>query len=76
MKIIPAYCAVYSRYLPKLSTRCRFLQNELNTGQPPKIIWLKIGNQSKTTMVKTLRDNRQAIESALLAEDKTCIEII
>jgi predicted nuclease of predicted toxin-antitoxin system len=53
-----------------------FYEMSLIHGQPPKIIWLKTGNQSKTAMIKTLRDNRQAIVQALTAEDKACIEIV
>lgn len=44
-------------------------------GQPPKIIWLKIGNQSKTETIRILQDNRAAIERSLSIEDKACIEI-
>ncbi len=44
-------------------------------GQPPKIIWLKTGNQSKAATIKTLQDNQQAIEQALIMDDKACIEI-
>jgi predicted nuclease of predicted toxin-antitoxin system len=53
-----------------------FYEMSLIHGQPPKIIWLKTGNQSKTATIKTLRDNQQAIEQALMAEDKACIEIV
>jgi predicted nuclease of predicted toxin-antitoxin system len=45
-------------------------------GQPPKIVWLKMGNQSKAATIKTLQDNQQAIEKALIADDKACIEIL
>jgi predicted nuclease of predicted toxin-antitoxin system len=45
-------------------------------GQPPKIIWLKTGNQSKAATIKTLQDNQQAIEKALIMNDKACIEIL
>ncbi len=44
-------------------------------GQPPKIIWLKTGNQSKAATIKILQDNQQAIEQALIMDDKACIEI-
>ena len=44
-------------------------------GQPPKIIWLKIGNQSKAATVNALVSNRDEIELALMLEDKACIEI-
>jgi predicted nuclease of predicted toxin-antitoxin system len=45
-------------------------------GQPPKIVWLKMGNHSKTTTIKTLLDNKQAIEQALIIDNKACIEIV
>ncbi|MCX7068451.1 MAG: DUF5615 family PIN-like protein [Methylococcales bacterium] len=45
-------------------------------GQPPKIIWLKTGNQSKAATIKTLQDNQQAIEKALMMDNKACIEIL
>ena len=37
-------------------------------GQPPKIVWLKMGNQSKAATIKTLQDNQQAIEKAALPD--------
>ncbi|MEQ1666776.1 MAG: DUF5615 family PIN-like protein, partial [Bdellovibrionales bacterium] len=39
-------------------------------GQPPKIIWLKIGNQSKAATINALLNNKELIESHLLDEDK------
>ena len=45
-------------------------------GQPPKIIWLKIGNQSKTETIKVLQASRDIIEQALFIENKACIEIV
>ena len=44
-------------------------------GQPPKIIWLKIGNQSKAATINALLANENIIETALIDEDKSCIEI-
>ncbi|MDD2800431.1 MAG: DUF5615 family PIN-like protein [Methylobacter sp.] len=44
-------------------------------GQPPKIIWLKIGNQSKAATINVLIVNQQNIELALVGEGKACIEI-
>lgn len=45
-------------------------------GQPPKVIWLKIGNQPKAATIKALIDNKQAIEQALIQEDMACVEIL
>lgn len=51
---------------------------EMNTifGQPPKLIWLKIGNQSKSTTIKVLQENCVEIKRVLLDNDKACIELI
>lgn len=51
--------------------------HELSTlyGSPPKIIWLKTGNQSKTSTLRSLLDRKEEIFSALLQKDKNCIEI-
>lgn len=50
---------------------------ELNMvyGQPPKIIWIKAGNQTKADIIKLLLDNRNIIEQVLLIDDKFCVEI-
>lgn len=45
-------------------------------GQPPKIIWLKMGNQSKAATIKVLVDNHLKIKQALLTENQDCIEIL
>lgn len=44
-------------------------------GQPPKIIWLKTGNQSKAATINAILNNQELIEAHLLGEDKACIEI-
>ena len=51
---------------------------EMNTlyGQPPKIIWLKTGNQPKTAVIKILQDYQQRIEQTLIDDNKACIEIL
>jgi predicted nuclease of predicted toxin-antitoxin system len=53
-----------------------FYEMSLIHGQPPKIVWLKMGNQSKAATIKTLLDNQQAIEQALIINDNACIEIV
>lgn len=52
--------------------------HDMNTvfGQPPKIIWLRIGNQSKAETIKTLLQNQDAIKQALMNSDNDCIELI
>jgi predicted nuclease of predicted toxin-antitoxin system len=52
-----------------------FYEMNLVYGQPPKIIWLKMGNQSKAATIKTLLDNQAVIEKALFENDRDCIEI-
>lgn len=51
---------------------------EMNSlyGQPPKIVWLKMGNQSKAATIKTLLEYAKAIEQALLVDNHACIEIL
>ena len=44
-------------------------------GQPPKVIWLRTGNQAKAATLGALLNNRQAIEKALIDDDKACVEI-
>ena len=50
---------------------------ELSTlyGAPPKIIWLKTGNQSNAATLKNLLDQRDQVLVTLLQEGKNCIEI-
>jgi len=52
-----------------------FYEMSLLYGQPPKIIWLKTGNQSKAKTIKVLLQNKEWLEIALLNEDKICVEI-
>lgn len=53
-----------------------FYEMNLVYGQPPKIIWLKMGNQSKAATIKTLLDNQHTIERILILDNKDCIEIL
>lgn len=52
-----------------------FYEMSLLYGQPPKIIWLKIGNQTKAATILALTENSADIEHLLMVEDKACIEI-
>lgn len=51
--------------------------NELSTlyGSPPKVIWLKTGNQSKVATLRILLDRQADILAALIEQQKSCIEI-
>ncbi|MEE9339490.1 MAG: DUF5615 family PIN-like protein [Methylococcaceae bacterium] len=53
-----------------------FYEMSVIYGQPPKLIWLKMGNQSKSTTIKVLLDNLTAIERVLLIDNKACIELL
>jgi predicted nuclease of predicted toxin-antitoxin system len=44
-------------------------------GQPPKIICLKVKNQSRTAILKILIDNLITIEDALIAKSLSCVEL-
>ena len=52
-----------------------FYEMNLIYGQPPKIIWLKMGNQSKAATINALINHREFIYQALIVEDKECVEI-
>ena len=53
-----------------------FYEMNLLYGQPPKIIWLKMGNQSKAATIKTLQIHVETIQHALLIDNHACIEIL
>jgi len=44
-------------------------------GQPPKIIWLRAGNQSTAAVIHVLLKSKDAVEQTLEHEGKACIEI-
>jgi predicted nuclease of predicted toxin-antitoxin system len=52
-----------------------FYELDVLYGQPPKIIWLRAGNQSKAKVIRSLLDNKAAIGQALTVEGKSCVEI-
>lgn len=52
-----------------------FYEMSLVYGQPPKIIWLKTGNQSKGATVNLLLQQQELVEHSLLIENKACVEI-
>ena len=51
--------------------------HELGTlyGAPPKLIWLKTGNQSRASTLRTLLEYKTEIHSVLNQGEKKCIEI-
>lgn len=52
-----------------------FYEMSLLYGQPPKIVWLKIGNQTKAATIKVLLKNKLQFERVLFNENKACVEI-
>lgn len=45
-------------------------------GPPPKVIWLRCGNQPTNTIEKLLRDHAEAIASFEQDKDAACLEIL
>ncbi len=52
-----------------------FYEMNIVYGQPPKIVWLKMGNQSKAATINALLNNQAIIKKSLIDDDKDCIEI-
>ena len=52
-----------------------FEELSLLRGAPPKVIWIKLGNVSNTTIVDMLVGNRERIGKMLGCADLNCIEI-
>jgi predicted nuclease of predicted toxin-antitoxin system len=52
-----------------------FYEMSLLYGSPPKILWLKIGNQTKAATIRALTENSVDIERVLMAENKACVEV-
>ena|ERR1700690_62091 len=52
-----------------------FEELSLVWGQPPQVIWLKTRNQSRSSTLNVLLENRALIEQALLTEHQACVEI-
>lgn len=53
-----------------------FQERSALLGAPPKLIWLRLGNSSKTAVLKVLLERRAQIEQSLQAEGKDCVEIL
>jgi len=53
-----------------------FQELSLVWGQPPKVIWLRTFNPSKSVTLSALIDNSQAIMESLLGSDLACVEIL
>ena len=44
-------------------------------GPPPQVIGLRTGNQAKASTLAALLNHRHAIEKALIADKKACLEL-
>jgi predicted nuclease of predicted toxin-antitoxin system len=53
-----------------------FVDLSLLKGQPPKLIRLRVQNQSRATILSILLNNQLHIQQALLNEDEACVEIM
>jgi len=53
-----------------------FEELSLVWGQPPKVIWLKISNQTRAATLKVLLDNHSRIHQALYDMDQACVEVL
>ncbi|MFZ4434450.1 MAG: DUF5615 family PIN-like protein [Microthrixaceae bacterium] len=42
-------------------------------GPPPKIVWLRVGNSSTSTVLRTLLDHIQVMEAFALSEDEALL---
>ncbi|HMR95916.1 MAG TPA: DUF5615 family PIN-like protein [Microthrixaceae bacterium] len=42
-------------------------------GPPPKVVWLRIGNASTATVLRTLLDHTQILEAFALSEDEALL---
>ena len=52
-----------------------FYDLSLLYGPPPKIVWLKTGNVTKSAVTHLLLNNRETIQSLLAQNEISCVEI-
>jgi predicted nuclease of predicted toxin-antitoxin system len=52
-----------------------FQERSLVAGHPPRVVWLKIPNRSKTVVLNILLDHHTEIEQALIEQNLACVEI-
>jgi predicted nuclease of predicted toxin-antitoxin system len=52
-----------------------FYELSLLHGSPPKVVWLQVGNVSKSAVMQLLLDNRETIARLLADPDTACVEI-
>ncbi len=52
-----------------------FHELSLLYGTPPKVIWLKCGNQPKSHILNLLLENQAAIETFINDDGTVCLEL-
>jgi len=52
-----------------------FYDLSLVLGTPPRVIWIKTGNVTKSAITALLLDNRNKLESMLLVDQLACVEL-
>jgi predicted nuclease of predicted toxin-antitoxin system len=52
-----------------------FYELSLLHGSPPKVVWLQVGNVSKSAVMQLLLDNQETIMRLLADPDTACVEI-
>lgn len=53
-----------------------FYDLSLAYGHPPKIIWLKTGNMTTSSVIKILREKVDQIQSFINENELSCLEIV
>jgi predicted nuclease of predicted toxin-antitoxin system len=52
-----------------------FQELSLVKGAPPKVIWLRIGNSGKGSVIRLLTEHLSEIEAAMADKDVHCVEL-
>lgn len=52
-----------------------FYDLSLVLGTPPRVIWIKTGNTTKSAITALLLNNQEKLESLLLVDQLSCVEL-
>jgi predicted nuclease of predicted toxin-antitoxin system len=52
-----------------------FQEISLLNGAPPKVIWLRVGNTSKASVIRILTERFEAIADAIIDAETHCLEV-
>ena len=52
-----------------------FYEHSLVSGAPPKVIWLKSGNVTRSAVTSLLLNNKDLIEDMLVSAETTCVQL-